>query len=91
MFDLAECDRDYEAELELKVATQHPIPGQLSSLLSLHTVLFCQAHVDVLKQQQGISACAPARWGTNGCHSTFVTEFSAEFSTWLACRGAKCS
>lgn len=50
-FDLAKCDRDYEAELELEVATQHPIPGQLSSLLSLCKLLFCQTHVDVLKQQ----------------------------------------
>ena len=73
------------------MATQHPIPGELSSLLSLRKLLFCQAHVDVLKQQHGISACAPASWGTNVCHSTFVTEFSAEFSTQPACEGAKCS
>lgn len=60
------------------MATQHPIPGQLSSLLSLHKLLFCQAHVDVLKQQHGILAPAPASWGTNAGCSTFVTEFSAE-------------
>ncbi|EOA98186.1 hypothetical protein Anapl_17078 [Anas platyrhynchos] len=52
------CDRDYEVELELKVAVQHPIPGQLSPLLSLHTLLFCQVPVAVLKQQREPSRSA---------------------------------
>lgn len=70
---------------------QHPIPGQLSSLLSLHKLLFCQARVDVLKQQHGLSAPALTSWGTNVCHRAFVTEFGAEFSTRPARKGAKCS
>ena len=70
---------------------QHPIPGRLSPLLSLHELLFCQAHVVVLKWQHGLSAGAPASWGPNVCRSAFVTEFGAEFSTRSACEGAKCS
>lgn len=73
VFDLALCDRDYEVELELKVAVQHPIPGQLSPLLSLHTLLFCQVPMAVLKQQRGASAHAPARWGTAACSRTGVS------------------
>lgn len=74
VFDLAKCDRDYKAKLELKVATQRPVLGQLSSLWSLLKLLFCQAHVDVLKQQHSILACASASWGTNVCFSTFFTK-----------------
>lgn len=73
------------------MATEHPTPGQPSSLLSLHKLLFCQVHMDVLKQQCGILAHASASWDTNVCHSTLVTEFCAEFGTWPTCKGEKCS
>lgn len=58
-------------------------------LLILHKLLFCQAHLDVLKQQCGILAHASASWDTNVHHSTLVTEFHAGFGTWPTCKGEK--